>query len=166
VLPLFGPPVQVAYLVDDPAAAARRWEIDFGAGPFVVREHIEVTDVVVRGRPSTFDHTSAYGWLGTMMIELFCQHDDAVSVVTEWRERHGGRRHGLHHIACFVDNLDQGLRRSAAAGLPTSMTARAGDTRFAFVDDVDRTGHYWELYEPSEQLVAFYALIERRHREA
>lgn len=158
---VFGPPVQIAYVVDDPRAEAARWEQTYGAGPFVVREHIPVDHVVHRGRPSSFDHTSAYGWWGTVMIELFCQHDDAPSAVTE---RFGAGHTGLHHVACFVDDLATALARAADAGLTTAMTARAGATEFAFVDDVERRGHYWELYEGSPALRSFYAQVETLHR--
>jgi hypothetical protein len=155
----FGRPVQLAYVVGDPAAAAASWERDLGAGPFTIAEHIPVDDVVHRGRPSTFDHTSAYGWWGDVMIELFCQHDDSPSAVTERFARGTG---GLHHVACFVPDLDAAL---AAAGDAVAMTARAGTTRFAFVDAVRDLGHYWELYEPSERLVGFYAEVRRRHEQ-
>ena len=60
--PLFDPVVQVAYYVSDPEEAARVWAAERHAGPFFVRRHIPVTDVVYRGTPSRFDHTSAYGW--------------------------------------------------------------------------------------------------------
>jgi hypothetical protein len=159
--PIFGPPVQIAYVVNDPERAAHRWAAELGAGPFFLAEHIAVTDVVHRGRPSTFDHTSAYGWWGATMIELFTQHDDAPSAV---RDRFARDVEGLHHVACFVDHLDEALARADHAGLPTAMTARAGDTRFAFVDDLVGRGHFWELYEPSEQLGAFYAMVRSAHQ--
>lgn len=159
---MFGPPVQIAYVVDDPHAAAAAWEAR-GAGPFIVNEHIPVTDVVHRGSSSSFDHTSAYGWWGSVMIELFCQHDDAPSAVTE-RFPAGGT--GLHHVACFVDDLAAALERAASVGLDIAMTARAGATEFVFVDDVAGRGHYWELYEGTDRLRGFYAHVEQMHRDA
>jgi hypothetical protein len=154
---LFGPVVQVAYYVDDPREAARGWARDHGAGPFFVRSHIAVTDVVHRGSPSTFDHTSAYGWWGDVMIELFTQHDDAPSAA---RERFPRGSTGLHHLACFVDDIHAALDRCAEAGFAVAQTAMAGATLFAFVDDVARRGHYWELYEGSERLRGFYGMVQ------
>jgi catechol 2,3-dioxygenase-like lactoylglutathione lyase family enzyme len=159
---MFGPPVQIAYVVDDPHRAAARWEQSFGAGPFIVREHIPVVDVVHRGTPSSFDHTSAYGWWGSTMIELFCQHDRRPSAVSE---RFGPGESGLHHIACFVDDFDEALKRATAAGLDVAMTARAGNTEFAFIDDVATRGHYWELYEGSDALRAFYDHVRSLHED-
>ena len=64
--PVFGPTVQIAYVVTDPERAAHDWQRRHGAGPFFFREHIPVTDVMHRGVPSTFDHSSAYGWCGEL----------------------------------------------------------------------------------------------------
>jgi Glyoxalase/Bleomycin resistance protein/Dioxygenase superfamily len=158
---MFGPPVQFAYVVDEPVRAAAHWEQQFGAGPFIVNEHIPVVDVVHRGVPSTFDHTSAYGWWGSTMIELFCQHDDEPSAV---RERFAPGETGLHHVACFVDDYDAALQRASNAGLDIAMTARAGRTDFAFVDDVAARGHYWELYEGTEALRGFYDHVRTLHQ--
>ena len=69
-----GPPKQIAYAVPDAFEAAKRWVKDFGAGPFFVSEHIPVTDVIYRGSRSSFDHTSAYGQWGDIMVELVQDH--------------------------------------------------------------------------------------------
>jgi catechol 2,3-dioxygenase-like lactoylglutathione lyase family enzyme len=153
---LFGPPVQYAYLVDDAESAARTWETQLGAGPFEILDHIVVDDVRVRGEPATFDHSSAFGWWGTTMIELICIHDAPAELTP---------RTGLHHVACFVDDVDRALDRATAAGMATAMTARAGQTIFAFVDDIAQRGHFWELYVPTERLLSFYDEVQRRHRD-
>lgn len=153
---LFEPVVQIAYYVTDPEVAARTWAAERGAGPFFLRRHIPVTDVTHRGAPSHFDHTSAYGWWGNIMVELFTQHDDAPSAA---RERFAMGETGLHHMACFVDDIHAGLARCEAAGLVVAQTAHAGATLFAFVDDVARNGHYWELYEGNERLRGFYGFV-------
>ena len=156
----FGPAVQLAYVVDDPESAARRWAEDFGAGPFFINRNIPVTDVMHRGKPSVFDHTSAYGWWGSIMIELFCQHNDDPTAVTERFSRGEG---GLHHVACIVPSLSDALELASSMGLEVAQTARAGATTFVFVDDVARHGHYWELYESNPGLVGFYDMVREAH---
>jgi hypothetical protein len=157
---MFGPVVQVAYVVDDPRRAALQWVERRGAGPFFVRDHIPVTDVVHRGAASSFDHTSAYGWMhgpgAGVMIELFVQHDRSPTAVTE---RFADGETGLHHLACFAASVPASIERAEQAGLSLAMTARAGATTFVFVDDVETSGHYWELYEPTPGLTAFYAMV-------
>lgn len=156
----FGPAVQIAYVVDDPESAAHEWSRDFGAGPFFLNRHIKVTNVEHRGRPSAFDHTSAYGWWGPIMVELFCQHNDDSTAVTERFAKGSG---GLHHMACIVPSLDGALRVAESMRLEVAQTAMAGATTFVFIDDVERHGHYWELYEASPGLLGFYDMVRTAH---
>ena len=154
---LLGAPVQIAYVVPDVEKAAHQWAEQFGAGPFLVNRHIAVTNVVHRGQPAVFDHTSAYGQWGDLMVELVHDHGTGPSVV---RERFAAHESGLHHMAFMVDHLDSALDALAAAGYPVAMSAAtASGTRFVFVDAVASHGHYFELYQRSERLTAFYDLV-------
>jgi catechol 2,3-dioxygenase-like lactoylglutathione lyase family enzyme len=154
---LLGPPVQIAYVVDDAAESAHRWASELGAGPFFVRPHIPVTDVVYRGKPGSFDHTSAYGQWGSVMVELVQDHGSGPSAV---RDMYAPGQSGLHHLAFFVDDLDLAVSKLGTLGYPLAMSATAGGgVRFHFVDAVASHGHMFELYEPSEHLRTFYAMV-------
>lgn len=154
---LLGPPVQIAYAVPDAMAAAERWARDFGAGPFFVRPHIEVVEVVHRGQPSTFDHTSAYGQWGSIMVELVEDHGrDATAV----RDMYAPDESGLHHLAFLVADLDRAVRALLDLGHELAMSARTpGGVSFHFVDAVATHGHMFELYEPVERLTGFYRMV-------
>ena len=106
---VLGPPVQIAYAVVDARAAAHEWAERFGAGPFFLAEHIPVTDVVHRGVPGEFDHTSAYGQWGEIMVELVQDHGTGPSAV---RDLYAPGETGLHHLAYFVD--EQGFAAQTA----------------------------------------------------
>jgi hypothetical protein len=152
-----GPPVQIAYAVPDAPAAAGRWARELGAGPFFVASHIELFDVMHRGRPGTFDHTSAYGQWGSLMVELIEDHGAGPSPV---RDVYAPGETGLHHLAFFVDPLDEALKWLLARGHDLAMSARTnGGTKFHFVDARATHGHMLELYEPSGRVRAFYARI-------
>jgi len=154
---VLGPPVQIAYAVPDASLAAAQWAVSCGAGPFFVREHIPLVDVQVRGKPGTFDHSSAYGQWGSVMVELVQDHTVGPSPV---RERFAPDESGLHHLAFFVDDLDDATARLVAAGHPLAMSAgTAGGMRFHFVDAIATHGHMFELYEPTAQLRGFYAMV-------
>lgn len=148
---MFGPPVQIAYAVDDVVAAAHRW-VARGVGPFFVIEHIAVHEVRVHGAPSTFDHSSAYAQWGPLMVELICQH-------------HGGAEpivgsSGVHHIAHFVDDLAAASTALTAQGMPEAMYAQtAAGMPFVFHDARAERGHYIEIYERTERLGRFYDLV-------
>jgi hypothetical protein len=151
-----GAPVQIAYAVPDARVAAARWAEHLGAGPFYLRSHIPVSDVLYRGRPSSFDHSSAYGQWGDIMVELVQDHGDGPSVV---RERYATHESGLHHLAFMVDELDAATARLAEQGFELAMSARASTTRFHFVDAVDELGHMIELYQRSVHLLEFYTMV-------
>lgn len=139
---LAGGPVQVAYAVDDVRAAAASWAAEQGAGPFFVREHIPVAD-------PTFDHSSAYGWWGRVMVELVCVHEPA--------ELAG---QGLHHVAYFVDSFAEATAELTGRGWPAVLSTTAGTTNFAFHDARAELGHLVEIYEGDDRLRGFYAMVE------
>ena len=148
-----GPPKQIAYAVPDAFEAAQRWTKDFGAGPFFIAEHIPVTDVIYRGSPSSFDHTSAYGQWGDIMVELVQDHGTGPSVV---RDLYDVDESGLHHLAYFVDDINYATRSLNDLGFDLGMTAKAGPTIFNMIDATKALGHFIELYEPNSALMSFY----------
>jgi catechol 2,3-dioxygenase-like lactoylglutathione lyase family enzyme len=152
-------PVQIAYHVPDPAAAAREYAHRHGWGPFFLMEHIRLTRAVYRGRPIDFDHTSAYGQAGDVMVELIAQPGAAPSPL---RDLFGPEESGLHHVACFVDDVDAEVARLEAVGYPVALSATtATGVDFVMVDASADLGHMIELYEPGEALARFYAFVRR-----
>jgi hypothetical protein len=153
-------PVQVAYHVPDPAWAARHSAAAYGWGPFFLFEHIPLQDVRYRGAAASFDHTSAYGQAGELMVEFITQHDDQGSVL---RELYARDETGVHHVAHFVPDLAAAIAALAADGASVAFQAQTLDgVRFAMVDTVRMLGHMTELYEPVPQLTRFYAYVRRK----
>ena len=149
--------VQVAYVVADVEAGARRWAERFGAGPFFVRHHIPMVDSTHRGRPAPFDHSNACGQWGPIMLELITDHGTGPSVV---RDMFAPGEEGLHHVACFVDDLDEAVAGYAALGYEVAGAANAyGLTRVCYIDTTADRGHLTELYEPSGRLRDFYDMV-------
>lgn len=145
--------VQTAYYVADVGAAAALWVQRFRAGPFFVAERIPLTEVVVRGRASQLDHTSAYGWHGNLMVELVQQNCRTPSIFND-------RAYGLHHMAYFTAELDMELQRLSRLDIATAMTAATDSgVRFAFADANATMGHYLELYQESDAIRGFYAFV-------
>ncbi|MFM8649581.1 MAG: VOC family protein [Actinomycetota bacterium] len=147
---VLGHPVQIAYAVDpdvDLATAADDFRRRTGAGPFVIAEHIALASAEIAGRPESFDHSSAYGQWGAVMVELVQEHTPPVI----------GRSHGLHHLAYLVESLDATVLTCRRNGWPPLLDAiTAGGQRFVFCDALESLGHLVELYEPSAPLLAFY----------
>ncbi len=152
-------PVQVAYHVPDPEAAARKHSAQLGWGPFFLMEHIPLAHCLYRGTPSAFDHTSAYGQAGELMIEFITQHDDEPSALRDLFRHHES---GLHHVACFVPNLALSLAELRALGIAIALEARTSTgVEFAMADRSADLGHMLELYEPGHDLRRFYSFVRR-----
>ncbi|MBI1392359.1 MAG: hypothetical protein GC152_06410 [Alphaproteobacteria bacterium] len=156
----FGPVVQVAYHAPDISAAARFCAVTYGAGPFYMMEHIPLRRSLHRGRARPFDHTSAYGQCGDVMVELIHQHGDEPSAVRDMFSRDAV---GLHHLAVFVPQLDAALSAAEEEEMAIALDAETVDgVRFVMADARQSEGCMIELYEQSDALARFYAFIRRK----
>jgi hypothetical protein len=157
---LTGLPVrQLAYKVNDLEAAAAAHHRQFGSGPFFVLRHVALTSSQHRGVEQPFDHSSAYGQWGAVMVELVVQHNPDPSALHDMFPWASGKE-GLHHAALFVDDLDAAIARFDAEGAPLAqLSVTQTGTAFAFVDARASLGHMLELYEPTGQLTGFYDFV-------
>lgn len=150
---------QLAYKVNDLEAAALAHNRLYGSGPFFILRHVALESSTYRGAAQPFDHSSAYGQWGGVMVELVVQHNPEPSALHDMFP-HGSGAEGLHHAALFVDDLDAAIARFASQGAPLAqLSVTATGTAFAFVDTRQTLGHMLELYEPSEMLTGFYAFV-------
>jgi catechol 2,3-dioxygenase-like lactoylglutathione lyase family enzyme len=145
-----GPPVQIAYGVTGLRAAADRFAASTGAGPFTLIEHIELRSVRITGEPGEFDHSSAYGQWGPVMVELVEEHSPPLVEPGS----------GVHHVSFMVTSLEQAAEWCTAQGWLELLRAEtSGGQEFAFHDARQDLGHLVELYEPSERLLRFYRSV-------
>lgn len=87
------------------------------------------------------------------MIELVQQNCTTPSIFND-------RPYGLHHTACFADDLDAELARLNALGAPTAMRAvTVTGTAYAFADTTESLGHYVEIYGEQPAIRDFYELV-------
>jgi catechol 2,3-dioxygenase-like lactoylglutathione lyase family enzyme len=148
--------VQIAYTVDDVWEAARRWHALTGAGPFFVKEHIPIDWAEHDGRPATFDHSTALGQWGPVMLELVVHHQVDPP---ELAQRIRGSGPGINHVAVFVDDLDAERDRLVREGATEVLRAQTGTTTFAFFEPADPLGHLLECYEATGILRSLYRMI-------
>ncbi|MFN3863170.1 MAG: VOC family protein [Erythrobacter sp.] len=157
---MIGLPVrQLAYKVNDLEAAAAAHHRRFGSGPFFLARHVALASSHHRGVARPFDHSSAYGQWGSVMVELVVQHNPDDSALHEMFPHHE-RAEGLHHAALFVDDLEGAIARFEAEGAPLAqLSVTASGTAFAFIDNRASLGHMLELYEPTAPLTSFYDFV-------
>ena len=105
-----------------------------------------------------FDHTSAYGQWGDVMVELVQDHTAGPSPVADVV---GPAGEGLHHLAYFVHDLPAASASLQEAGWPEALFARTSSGQaFAFHDATATLGHMIEIYEPTPGLIGFYAMVK------
>jgi hypothetical protein len=103
-----------------------------------------------------FDHTSAFGRWGNVMVELIQIHE----VKPEAAAAHL-MRPGLHHVTWFADSLEQESRRLEELGWPKLFSATtSGGVTFTFHDATKDLGHLVEIYERSPRVAANYDRVE------
>ncbi|MGY6550868.1 MAG: VOC family protein [Erythrobacter sp.] len=156
---------QLAYKVNDLEAAALAHTHAFGSGPFVVLRHVALSSSVHRGVERPFDHSSAYGQWGQVMVELVVQHNPDDSALHDMFP-YGSGREGLHHAALFVDDLEAAIARFEGEGAALAqLSVTATGTAFAFVDTRASLGHMLELYEPALPLTGFYDFVAKAAKD-
>ncbi len=150
---------QLAYKVNDLEAAAAAHHRRYGSGPFFVLRHVALQSSHHRGVERPFDHSSAYGQWGGVMVELVVQHNPEDSALHDMFP-YGSGAEGLHHAALFVEDLEAAIAHFAADGAPLAqLSVTTTGTAFAFVDTRKSLGHMLELYEPSDVLTGFYDFV-------
>lgn len=155
--------VQIAYFVNDIKAAAKKANTMFGYGPFYIYENIKLRNVTYRGQPAELDHSSAYGQAGDLMIEFVQQNNDGPSALTDVYPDGG---EGLHHMAMFVENVQEEMQRMENLCLQTANHYFApGKVEVAFIDTRSALGHMIEIYEPIEALMDFYLMVASSSKE-
>lgn len=105
----------------------------------------------MHGVNTAFDHSSAYGQYGDVMVELLCEHHPVTDRI--------GPASGVHHLAFFVDDVAEAQLAMTNHGWAEALYAEAGTTAFAMHDARDELGHLIEIYQDSPALLGFYDMV-------
>ncbi len=121
---IFGPPRQVAYVVDNLDTAVQHWHETYGVGPFLVtRNAVPLTNAYYRGtRAETTRLNIAFAYVGNLQLELIELIGDTPGLYKEALDRGNT---SVHHYAVCVDDfpmtynwaLDNGFDAVIDAGI-------------------------------------------------
>jgi methylmalonyl-CoA/ethylmalonyl-CoA epimerase len=155
---LFEGVFQVAYAVHDIQAAQRFFNETLGGLRFFVIENIAFKEYTYRGQPAECHQHVAFGYAGTMQIELM-QPLSGENTVTEFLRQRG---QGIHHLGIQVADIDSATLGMAEKGFEPVESGVAGQaTRFAFLDTLAAIGNYIELVSLDEDNQALFERIRR-----
>ena len=149
--------IQNAYYVPDLDHAITRFHNLWDLGPFFVRRHIGLENVLYRGEPAALDISAAYTQAGDIMIELVTQHNDAPSI---FRDRFAAHESGFHHVALDFGDHDSQVESFNSRGFESVTSFRTNEGRGAtYLDTFELLGHATEIYIVNDSLRALYAKV-------
>jgi hypothetical protein len=153
------PTVQIAYVVPDAREAARRHSAIFGSGPYFYIDLIRLRFARWNGKETVYNHGSAFGQFGDIMIELM-----------EPRDLHDVNVLGLdsrptspvfHHQAFAVEKAAEMVADLGQQGYELGLHVMLESNIEAFMVDARRDcGHFIELFTPSPLTLQFYDTVK------
>jgi len=148
-------PNHVGYVVDDLERGVERFVAATGAGPFLAIEHMEFDEVTYRGGPAAYDHSSAFGAWGDLLVEI----TQVFSAEPPELEAALGGTRGIGHLGFLVDDPAAAAARLAAAGCEVFHTGRTGPASATWLTGGELYGHSIELLQRVPEIEGFYAQI-------
>jgi methylmalonyl-CoA/ethylmalonyl-CoA epimerase len=140
---------QVAIIVEDLEDAVENYWKLFGLSDwhFYTYGKPLVKRMTYHGEPTEYRMRVALGYLGPMRIELI-EPLEGDTVYADFVAEHG---YGVHHFGVLVDDIEEALAQTEAAGLAVTMDGagfgRDGDGHYAYLDTEDKLGVTIELIE-------------------
>ena len=148
----------IGYVVEDLRTGVERFAAATGAGPFYAMEHIEFDEVTYRGAAAVYDHSSAFGRWGPIIVELTQVHDARPAGLADALVRPG---QGVGHVAWLADSLEAETARLQAVGLQAFHAGRTGPASAVWFDGGPLFGHPIEVLQRRDELLGFYATVRR-----
>jgi glyoxalase/bleomycin resistance protein/dioxygenase superfamily protein len=147
----------LGYVVNDLEHAARKLAAATGAGPFLMIEHVPLTQTTYRGAPARYDHSTAFAQWGPIIVEISQIHEAEPAGLRDFFSARGHPAVG--HIAWLVDDLDAESARLVKDGLALVHSGSAGPVRANWHDGSDVFGHPIEVHRSGPELLGFYKAI-------
>jgi catechol 2,3-dioxygenase-like lactoylglutathione lyase family enzyme len=154
---LFGGIRQNGYVVPDIEAGVQYWVRYLGVAPWVIFEHVPVTNYTCDGVSYDLDMTIALAHVGDLQIELIEQHNDVPSLYREFLQQ--CPQGGLQHLGFWPDDMDAAIAEAEARGWVLGHGGQIGPQgRFRYYRTEESGGPLGVVLELAE------VLGERRER--
>jgi hypothetical protein len=151
----------VGYVVEDLRTAVERFAATCGAGPFYGMEHLVFDEVTFEGEPARYDHSSAFGAWGEIIVELTEVHDAQPIGLRDALVAPGA---GVGHVAWLADSLEDEVSRLEQLGLEPFHTGRTGPASAVWLRGGAPLGHPVEVLQRRDELLGFYAMVREAAR--
>ncbi|MGB9887825.1 MAG: VOC family protein [Moorellales bacterium] len=150
--PLFTQVLQICVVVDDLDAYVKRYNDEYGIGPWIILnfDRNTVKDMTVRGQ--RVDYSMKLALCNALNIQWeIIQPTDENSIYAEFLRTHGP---GLHHVALAVEDYDQVMKEMAARGnYEVQGGTDLGGQHFTYLDLTRDLGLIVEIYKTPKDFV-------------
>jgi len=143
--PVFKEIYQVALVVRDCHAWAKKYADEYGIGPwtFNVLDPKAMKDMVMHDKEGSYAMRAAITKIGNVQFELVEPLDDK-SPYAEFLKKHG---EGLHHVDFLVDDYGETLRFFRGKGVGVLMGGNWHGIKFTYFDSQKELGLIAEIVE-------------------
>jgi catechol 2,3-dioxygenase-like lactoylglutathione lyase family enzyme len=147
----------LGYIVQDLEQAAEQFALRFGAGPFLHVGHVALDPATYRGAVAHYDHSTAFGQWGRVIVEISQIHDVEPAGLREFLAARTSPAIG--HVAWLVDDLPAESERLEGLGLGLVHTGRSGPVQAHWHDGASVLGHPIEVLRRCPEILGFYDAI-------
>lgn len=156
---------QLAYVVEDVAAAIAHWTRTLGIGPFFMFPLPLTLDWLELDGRRVDEHdilsAAALAWSGDVQIELLAPG----SAPSPYREFLNAGRSGVQHVGMYATDYDRQMADARAAGITVAMEGVLPLSRFAYLrTDTVFAGTMLELIEPQPAMIELFDQIRDASR--
>lgn len=140
---------QVAIVVHNIEEASQRYAALFGmpVPKVIVTEPGDEVTMTYRGAPSNAQAKLAFFNLGQVQLELI----EPMGGASTWQETLDRKGEGMHHIAFWVEDMQQSADFLKAQNIPLIQRGDMGAGQYAYFDAEDSLGVTLELLERVRQ---------------
>ncbi len=156
-LPTREPITHIGYVVSDIEAAATRLAATFGAGPFLHIGHVPLSEATYRGASAHYDHSTAFGQWGPIMVEISHIHAAEPAGLAEFLAP--APPPAIGHVGWLVDDLAAASAELERQGLALVHTGGSGPVQAHWHDGASLLGHPVEMLRRCPEILGFYATI-------
>ena len=157
---LYGPVMQLGFIVDDFEETIKHWTEKLNVGPFFILEHLDLKDFHYKGNKSDIDFSVAISFSGDIQIEFIKQHCDTPSIYNELSEINRGN---LHHICRLTPNINNDIKIFENQGYKNIQGGETSDggIKFCYLDANENYGSILELAELAEENLMLTEAIKK-----
>jgi hypothetical protein len=153
----FGTVMQQGYIVEDVAAAAHEWVTRVGAGPFYILDSVTQDQYYYRGKLTPLTLRLAFGYWGSMQIELVQQLNDADTLYSRAVKATPGK---INHYATIVPDLEALLTKHKLHDRIAHAGSMPSGVKFVYLEEYAPGGLHLELIQSPAAAQAGFAAME------